>query len=596
MADIVADPSHLLPAPRDLRTGEGVYRLTPSTPLLHSPGAEDAAALLASRLRDGLGWEGAARALEAREAAVFGEGSASAAAGEGADRARGRDGDDAGMRLLLDPQAAMGEEDYLLSVRADGVILSAAAPRGLLHAVSTLLQLLPPRVAAPDGAQWGRPDGEGDPLASLPLVRIEDGPRYAYRGLMLDVARSFLSVEEICAIVEAACAIKLNVLHLHLVDDQGWRIEITNEGRQDDDDIDYTALTRVSGATAVDAPGFTGRPGIAGWYSQEDYRTIVSFCRARGVEVIPEIDLPGHVGAALHAIPQLCTPGSSWPATEQHPTAPRRGCLGVGQTYLDPGAPATYRFLRHVLGQVARLDPQGRHLHLGGDEPWEMGERYGIGPDSAYARILCEACDIVRELGRRPVGWNECWSAAPGHITLQVWDVRGDQARRGVAQAVEQGAGLIMSPGQHAYLDQKWDPHAPLGLTWARTIDVPTARDWDPAEQAGEGGCSVLGVEAPLWSETVRGRREAELLLFPRLAAIAEVGWCRALPAGDDEARRAAIDAFLSRVAHLGPRLACAGTTFHLSPEVPWQLAVPDYTELANVVSGNTDSVPDLAW
>ncbi|VEG27568.1 beta-N-acetylhexosaminidase [Actinomyces howellii] len=544
--DAPCDPTTILPRPRRLNAGQGTLELRRTTPLLCAHGTEPAAEWLAQRLRDGLGW------------------------GAGADllplRAPGPQG--CAVRLVLDPRAGDGPEDYRLRIDAQGVEVSGAGAPGVMHGARTLLSLLPPRALAADGASWSPAPAEGDPvIARLPHLLVEDGPRLGYRGLMLDVARSFLPVAEVCAIVEAAALAKINVLHLHLVDDQGWRLEITNDGREPGDTIDYTALTRVSGATAVAGGGYAGRPGRTGWYTQADYRRIVAFCRSRCVEVVPEIDVPGHVGAALHAVPELCTPGSSHAATPEQPVAPVDGSTAVGRSYLDPGSPATLRFLRHVLGQVAALDPAGRRIHLGGDEPWAMAERYGIGPGSPYAELLRSAQRIVRELGREPMGWNEAVSAGPQAGVLQLWHA-GTQERAALARAAQEGARFVMSPSTRTYLDQKYDASSPIGLTWAGAVDVPAARDWDPDEQLeGLTPGAVIGVEAPLWSETVRSRADAEWLIFPRLLATAEVGWSPVTTPGD---RQEETEAFLRRCAAWGPRMAAMGTSFHRAGSVPW--------------------------
>lgn len=591
----VHPPVHVLPAPRSLELSDDGFSLLRSTPLHFQAGTAEGAGILAQKLRDGLGWTASAEPLPAGEradAAVVGA-----------------------ITLLLDPDQDLGPEGYTLDSAPEGVVLRAATRLGVLHAVRTLLQLLPPRVMDPEGALWGCDDAA---LAVVPGTRIEDAPRWAHRGVMIDVARSFLPVEDLLRVVDAVSLLKINVLHLHLVDDQGWRLEITNEGRAEDDTHDYTRLAEVSGRTAVALPAWNGRPGRTGWYTQEDYRRILAFCHARGMEVIPEIDLPGHVGAALHALPGLCTPGSSHTATPEKPAAPADRGIVVGYSYLDPHAPATRSFLRHVLTQVMDLDPEGRRVHLGGDEPWAMADRYGVGPGSAYAELLTWAFDVVREHGRVPIGWNEAWSAQPEQpaqpaqpaqpggpesggagrpagavgtpedtdgahapMQLQVWDVRGEESAAGQRQAAERGARFIMSPSRHAYLDMIWDAHAPLGLDWAGVVDLSAARDWDPTEIVDTvGETSIEGVEATLWSETARGVEDVETLLLPRLLGTAEVGWCQALPADASERARA-LDGFTHRCAAYGARLRAAGTRFVLLPGVPWRQAGPDYPAVA---------------
>lgn len=574
MADTVV-PEHptapvlITPAPRSLEVGGPGFTLHRHTPLVCQSGAEEATEMLASRLREGLGWAASADLITlplAQEVPAPVPGAVS---------------------ILLDAPQQVGREGYTLTVAPDGVVARATTRLGALNAVRTLLQLLPARVMDPDGAAWGRPHPD-DALALLPGLRIEDAPRWAHRGVMIDVARSFLPVEELLRVIEAVSLLKLNVLHLHLVDDQGWRLEITNEGRSEDDPHDYTRLTQVSGRTAVSLPAWSGRPGRPGWYTQEDYRRILAFCRVRGIEVVPEIDVPGHVGAALHALEGLCTPGSSHEASAEAPTAAADASIVVGFSYLDPHAPATRSFLRHVLTQVMDLDPQGRRVHLGGDEPWAMAERYGIGPGSAYAELLSYACQVVRARGRVPIGWNEAWSARPqagpsgpgegsAAMQLQVWDVRGEEAARGQELAARQGARFIMSPCHHAYLDMMWDEQAPLGLDWAGVVDIAAARDWDPeALLEAVGREHIEGVEATLWAETARGVEDVETLLLPRLLGTAEVGWCVPL-ARDPREREREVAGFMRRCAAYGGRLRAVGTAFALVPGVPWREGGPDY-------------------
>lgn len=235
------------------------------------------------------------------------------------------------MEFRVDPEADCLEaggnpEAYRVEVTPEAVKVSAASGHGLFNATQTLRQLLPAAIEA-DGvlADWHIPGGT-----------VVDWPQYSYRGLMIDVARSFLTVEEMKQIIDAAAWVKVSGLHLHLSDDQGWRIKITNDGRVEDDTIDYTRLTEVSGATAMTERGYDDEKGRTGFYTQGDYREIVAYAQARHITVIPEIDLPGHTIGALAAIPELNTPGSSHEATAEQPLCPPDGSADVGHSYLDP--------------------------------------------------------------------------------------------------------------------------------------------------------------------------------------------------------------------------------------------------------------------
>ncbi|MFC5946192.1 family 20 glycosylhydrolase, partial [Micromonospora harpali] len=422
------------------------------------------------------------------------------------------------------PVAALGAEGYRLDVTPDAVRITAATPAGLLHGVQTLRQLLPPAVESPTpvAARWAVPGGV-----------IVDRPRFAYRGAMLDVARHFFGVADVLRVIDHLARYKLNHLHLHLTDDQGWRIAVDG----------WPRLTAVGGATQVG-----GGPG--GAYTRADYRRIVSYAARRHVTVVPEIDLPGHTNAALTAYPQLAPDGVAPP--------PYTG-TEVGFSYLDPGDERTYAFVADVLGEVAALTP-GPWLHIGGDEAFKV-------PADAYARFVARTQGIVAATGKTVVGWHQI--APAGHAdgrVLQWWGTGGDDPV--TAEAVRRGARVILSPGNRAYLDMKYAPDTPIGHDWAGLIDVERAYDWDPGTHLGGVPAeAVLGVEAPLWTESVTSLAEIEFMLLPRLPALAELGW--------SPRRTHDWASFRRRLAGHGPRWHTAGITFHPAPEIPWPTTVP---------------------
>lgn len=476
--------------------------------------------------------------------------------------------------LSIDPDAGYGAaegnpEAYRLSSSSARVRVTGATRQGLFDGTQTLRQLLP-AFAGSDvrvNADW-----------RVPAVSILDAPRFSYRGIMLDVARSFLEVDEVKQVIDAASAAKISVLHLHLADDQGWRIDITNSGRAADDDIDYTALTRVSGATAVLGNPYQSADGHTGFYTQDDYRSLVRYAAEREIEIIPEIDIPGHTNAALAAIPQLNTAGSSHPATEGEPVAPHNGTIDVGYSYLDPTSEATYTFIEHVFSQLAALTPS-EFLHVGGDESHAMTQRYG---HEGYVAFVERALAIVHGLGKKTIGWNEyAESGLTAGDGVQYWAGTTEHAKRAV---IEDGAKLLVSPGNMSYLDMKYHPKTPIGLSWACSGDCDVAHyyDWSPQEViAGVGDEHILGTEAPLWSETIRGVDQAEFMIFPRVLAHGETGWTA-------ESLRSPSD-FAARLASVGPRLAAAGTNFYDGPQIAWS------TELAGtdaaVSAGSVGSV-----
>ena len=416
----------------------------------------------------------------------------------------------------------LGAEGYQLSVTRSGVVLTAAAPAGLFYGVQTLRQLLPPRVEYT--ATLPR-------SLTIPAVEITDRPRYPWRGMMLDVARHFFEVDDVERVIDLMALYKLNRLHLHLSDDQGWRIEIPG----------YPDLTRVGGRTEVG-----GGPG--GFYTTADYDRIVAYAAERFVTIVPEIDLPGHTNAALASVPELNCDGVARP--------PYTGTR-VGFSSVCVDREETYAFVDEVVRQLAAQSP-GDVIHLGGDEVKELSA-------AEYARFVRRAQAIVERHGKRFMGWDEVAGVdlAPGAV-IQVWRPQARGTARSVARAVAGGAQVVLSPADRIYIDMKYDESTILGLTWAGTNGVRDAYDWEPADLVdGVPESAVLGVEAPLWSETIGTISDIEFLAFPRLAGVAEIGWS---PRGRSwrEYRR--------RLAQHGPRWEALGVTFFRSPEVPWPL------------------------
>lgn len=419
-------------------------------------------------------------------------------------------------------------QSYRLAVDAASVAIVGADAAGLHAGIQTLLQLVD--------------------AGTLPAVRIVDEPRFAYRGVMLDVARHFHGVETVQAYIDRASSLKFNVLHLHLSDDQGWRLEI----------LSRPELTARASATAVggDAGGF---------FTQADYRAIVDYAAARHMIVVPEIDVPGHTHAVSLAYPAL----SEEPVLSAHVhetialfggDLPANGTayegMAVGFSSLKIHDEATYDFLRDVFGEVAALTP-GPYLHFGGDE--------ALGTDPAdFALFVARASALVAATGKIPVAWHEAGSAtdlAPGTIGhywgfLTPADGSDDTARRFVAG----GGQLILSPADAIYLDMKFSADSALGLTWANgPTSARRAYEWDPAAVIdGIGDGEILGIEAPLWTETVRDLADIDALAFPRIAAAAEAAW--SAPLGSTPERT--WESFRTRVTALEPLWAQRGIGF----------------------------------
>jgi hexosaminidase len=291
-------------------------------------------------------------------------------------------------------------------------------------------------------------------------------------------------------------------------------------------------------------------PGHTGYYTQQDFTDIVAYAATKNVLVVPEIDLPGHVNAALAAIPQLNPDGQAKPMNTTGE---------VGYSTLDAGLPVTYEFVREVLGQVAAITP-GPYLHIGGDEALVTGH-------DNYVAMVQEFARIAAETGKRVVGWNEYADVElPDGAVVQYW--HGDFAPV-IQQAQDRGSKVIMSPAANTYLDQKYETTSPIGLEWVDGGPFTWSEyyDWNPA-QGGLEDNRILGVEGPLWTETVRNNQQAYWLMYPRAISLAEVAW-----SGQD-ARD--LGDFRRRLGALGERLARQGVTFQAAPDVEWS-AVPEF-------------------
>jgi hexosaminidase len=419
--------------------------------------------------------------------------------------------------LRLQERRALGAEGYELRVAPQQVTLVAYDGAGLFHGVQTIRQLLPAAVERPtvQPGPWRMRAGT-----------IRDRPRFAWRGAMLDVARHFFGVEDVKRFVDLMTLYKLNRLHLHLTDDQGWRLAIRS----------WPRLTTHGGSTQVGG-------GRGGFYTAAEYRSIVEYASSRHVTVVPEIDMPGHTNAALASYPELTCDGVAPPLYTG---------IDVGFSSLCATSERTYEFVADVVREVAALTP-GPYVHIGGDEAKATRP-------AEYLAFIRRVAGIVRATGKRLVGWEEIGRTdlRPGTI-VQHW-----HDERVTRRAARQGAKLVMSPATRAYLDMKYDPSTRLGLDWAGTTDVRNAYEWDPVAQIqGLSEQQVLGVEAPLWSETLRTMADVEHMAFPRLAGIAEVGW--------SPTRDRSWSEYRVRLGAQGPRLRALGVNFYRAPGVPWR-------------------------
>lgn len=403
------------------------------------------------------------------------------------------------VRLVLAKDLPAVPGAYRLRISAEAILIEAAEASGAFYAGQSLRQLLPQGVRLQGAARY-----------RLPAAEIEDAPRFAWRGLMLDVARHFHDAGRVKRVIDQMAAYKLNRLHLHLSDDQGWRVQLRSLPR----------LSQVGGRGSHSQPN----KGPAQFFSEADVREIVRYAAERYIEVIPEIDMPGHSGAAARAYPEFFD----------------------GRVTFNPAKPETYRFIDTLLGDLLRLFP-GRYLHFGGDEVWVDNTRWKDMPEvMALARALTPAdqapqlkaveaefarrvVQLIQKHGRIPIGWDEVIAAGfdDPNLVVQWWRMDKPEAAR---QALRQGQSLILSPSDRMYLDYAaglGEPGAPWEGNTGGAVSVEKIVAWEPMpEGLSEAERQrVLGIEAPLWTENVRSESYLQFMLYPRLAAVAEVAW-----------------------------------------------------------------------
>lgn len=406
---------------------------------------------------------------------------------------------------------------YELDIKENLLTLTASSSEGLFYGIQTLRQLLPARVEQAGGLKL--------PVL-IPTGTIRDWPQYEYRGMMLDVARHFFDVPTVKRVIDYLALCKMNTLHLHLSDDQGWRIEIES----------WPNLTTHGGSTEVGG-------GEGGFFTKEEYKEIVAYAGDKHITIVPEIDMPGHTNAALASYPELNCDGK---ATELY-TGTK-----VGFSTLCTDKEVVYEFVDDVIREISEITP-GPYFHIGGDESHSTEQE-------DYEYFMNRAREIVKSHGKTMIGWDEV-----AHADLDETDIVQFWAKdKNALQGAKKGAKLIMSPSKHAYLDMKYNEDSPLGLTWAGLTEVDDAYNWDPVTLVeGIEKVDVLGVEAPLWAETIETLDNVEYLMFPRILGIAEIGWTVR------EDRR--WDEYRVRLGQHRDRMKAMGIDFYESPLVPWQ-------------------------
>lgn len=418
------------------------------------------------------------------------------------------------IRLEIVPATtALAGDGYDLTLGASGIRIAAATPAGVFYGTQTLRQLLP----------WAVELRGPRPFAvSVPSGHITDRPRYEWRGVFLDVSRHFFSVADVKRYIDLSAMYKMNRLHLHLSDDQGWRIEIAS----------WPNLTRHGGSTAV------GR-GAGGYYTKADFAEIVAYARDRFMMLIPEIEMPSHCNAALASYPELTCDGVAPPLYTG---------IEVGFSNFCFDKDITFKFLDDVIRELAAMTP-GPYIHIGGDEVKTM-------TPAQYSGFMERAQAIVARHGKTAIAWDEVihGKTLPSTV-VQYW-------RPDASLAPPPGTKLILSPANRLYLDMKYNDTTVLGLNWAGNVDVDAPYEWDPARHLNVPESSILGVETTIWSETTATIRDLEFLLFPRLPAVAELAWSA-------QAARSWSD-FRVRLGAQAPGWSALGINAFWSPKIEW--------------------------
>ncbi|MCJ1677074.1 beta-N-acetylhexosaminidase [Streptomyces sp. APSN-46.1] len=414
----------------------------------------------------------------------------------------------------------LGPEEYRITVGESGVDLVGGAAAGLFWGAQTLRQMLGPdayRKAPLPGRVW-----------SLPQLAMEDGPRFGWRGMMLDVARHFMPKDGVLRYIDLLAAHKLNVLHLHLTDDQGWRVEIER----------YPKLTEVGAWRPRSRWGHRASPlwnetPHGGFYTRDDIREIVAYAAERHVRVVPEIDVPGHSQAAIAAYPELGN-------TDVVDTAALEvwDDWGINENVLAP-TEGVLRFYEGVFEELLELFPVevSPFVHVGGDEcpkeQWRASatarqriRELGVdGEDGLQSWFIRHFDDWLTARGRRLIGWDEILEGglAPG-AAVSSW-----RGYAGGIAAAEAGHDVVMCPEQQVYLDhrQAGGPDEPVPIGYVRSLEDVYRFEPVPPKLSREAAAHVLGAQANVWTEVMENQSRVDYQVFPRLAAFAEVVWSR---------------------------------------------------------------------
>ena len=415
--------------------------------------------------------------------------------------------------IVLRLTGDMTEEAYRLEVGEKGVLIEASTPAGIFYGIQTLLQMMPAAVYGGDSPELARWE--------LDAVTVEDSPRYAYRGAMLDVSRTFFDVDHVLRLLDWMAYHKLNRFHWHLADDNGWRIEIRKYP-------ELTAKGAWRGDDEVTPAAYgQGHGRYGGYYTQKDIRRVVRYAAERHIEIIPEIDLPGHSRSLVGVFPEMACDMD----------VPYISANGETDNVLCVARKENYRILDNIFKEIAGLFPS-EYIHIGGDEvdhtSWNncphcqaMMKEYGFtAPEQLHSWFVYEMEDILASHGKKMAGWDEIVNTDARYAEgTMVYAWRSVESGR---MAVDKGYETVVQIGEYCYLDMKQSP-AERGHSWAGIVPLSKTYSLEPDEiLVGASGDSLLiaGVQAGLWAELMAWPpRLMEYQYFPRLCALAEVGW-----------------------------------------------------------------------
>jgi len=419
----------------------------------------------------------------------------------------------------------VGQEAYQLYITQDSIILNSNTAEGAFRGIQTIRQIIPATSTdtIADNQVWVIPTG-----------KIIDSPQFEYRGSMLDVARHFFSVEDVKKYIDLLAYYKYNVLHLHLTDDQGWRIEIKS----------WPRLTEIGGSTEVG-----GEAG--GFYNQEEYKDIVAYAAERHIVIVPEVDMPGHTNAASVSYPFLNGNGKTPELYEG---------TQVGKSTFDTRKDTVYAFIDDVVREISDITP-GPYFHIGGDESHVTKKK-------DYIYFVERVEKIVMKHGKRMIGWDEIGQADIDASSISQFWRHTDFAQN----AIKKGMKVILSPATKAYLDMQYDTLSKHGLHWAAYIPTDTAYVWTPEKYEGLPMKNILGIEAPLWSETISTIEELEYLAFPRAIGYSELNWTT------QENRN--WENYKVRLGNQAPFLDRLNVKYYPSPLIDWKKSKYSYKEI----------------